>query len=104
MLNKSPQISDNLQWDIENGLVNIKLENKGLLDFILQKTMKKPKSSIIHLDEVGSFIWQLIDKRKTIEEIGKELYSKYENKVSPLYERLIKYIKILSEYKFIILK
>ena len=104
MLNKSPQISDNLQWNVENGLVNIKLENKGFINFILQKIMKKPKSSIIHLDEVGSFIWQLIDKRKTIEEIGKELYSKYENRVTPLYERLIKYIKILSEYKFIILK
>ncbi len=104
MLNRIPQISDNLQWNIENGLVNIKLENKGLLNLILQKIMKKPKSSIIHLDEVGSFIWQLIDKRKTIEEIGKELYCKYENKISPLYERLIKYIKILSDYKFIILK
>lgn len=104
MLNKMPQIVDNLSWNIENGLVNIKLENKGLINYILQKTVKKPKTSIIHLDEIGSFIWQLINKNKTIEEIAKELYMKYENRVAPLYERLLKYIKMLCDYKFIILK
>ncbi len=104
MLNKMPQIVDNLSWNIENGLVNIKIENKGLMNFILQKTVKKPKISIIHLDEVGSFIWQLINKDKTIEEIAQEVFRKYENKVAPLYERLLKYIEILCDYKFIILK
>lgn len=104
MLNKIPQISDNLQWNVENGLVYIKIENRGFINFILQKTIKKPKTSLIHLDEIGSFIWQLIDKRKTIEEIGKELYSKYESRVVPLYERLLKFVEILRDYKFVIIK
>lgn len=57
----------------------------------------------MHLDEMGSFVWPLIDGEKTILEIGKAVEERFGDEAKPLYERLVKYFQILESYHFIYL-
>jgi hypothetical protein len=65
------------------------MENKGVANRIMQKLIKKPKTSYIHLDEMGSFIWPLMDGEKDILEIGKYVEEHFGEKAEPLYNELI---------------
>lgn len=85
----------------EKGIVTLKIENKGFFNRLAQKLFKKPKISYIHLDEMGSFVWPLVDGEKNIEEIGKFVDEHFGEAAHPLYERLAKYFGILASYGFI---
>jgi hypothetical protein len=62
---------------------------------------RKPKISYVHLDEMGSFIWPLMDGKMDITEIGKYVEEKFGEAANPLYERLAKYFQILDSYGFV---
>lgn len=101
-LEKKPVCKKGLNWSKdENGNVTLEKENKGLANRVAQKLLKKPKISFIHLDEMGSFIWRLIDGEKDIFEIGKYVEEHFGEKANPLYERLSQYFKTLEKYNFI---
>ncbi len=85
----------------KSGIVTLEIENKGVFNRLAQKLLKKPRISYIHLDENGSFVWQILDGKKTITEIGNEVYKKFGEEANPLYERLAQYISILESYGFI---
>ncbi len=85
----------------ENGNVTLLIENKGVFNRIAQVLLKKPKVSQVHLDEHGSFVWQIIDGERTIEELGKDVDEHFGEKAQPLYERLAKYFQILHSYGFV---
>ncbi len=93
-----------IKWSEENGAVTLELENKGAMNRIFQFLIKKPKISYIHLEDIGSFVWPLLDGEKTIEELGFLVREKFGEKAEPLYERLIQYFKILESHKFITLE
>ena len=84
-----------------NGAVTLEIENKGIFNRIAQKLFKKPKISYVHLDEIGSFVWPLIDGKKDITELGKAVDERFGEKAHPLYERLAKYFMILDSYGFV---
>ena len=97
-----PKIND-MKWDVsEDGIVEITVENKGFYNTIAQKLFKRPRYSFIKLDEYGSFVWQQIDGKKSIYEIGKELGNKHKGASNQLYERLSKYFGILERNKYIV--
>ena len=101
-LEKKPICKNGLGWSKdENGSVTLEMENKGVANRIMQKLIKKPKISYIHLDEMGSFIWPLMDGEKNILEIGKLVEEHFGEKANPLYERLSQYFKTLEKYNFI---
>ena len=101
-LDKKPICKNGLNWSKdENGNVTLEMENKGVANRIMQKLIKKPKISYIHLDEMGSFIWPLMDGEKDIFEIGKFVEEHFGEKANPLYERLSQYFKTLEKYNFI---
>ena len=101
-LERIPKRNESVKWSIdENGIVTLEIENKGVINRIFQKLLKKPKTSYIHLDEMGSCVWALIDGVKCIEKIGVEAEAKFGEKAHPLYERLAKYFEILKSYGFI---
>ncbi|MBE7043364.1 MAG: PqqD family protein [Ruminococcaceae bacterium] len=103
-LERRPKRSDKLSWTAdEAGIVTLAIENKGLMNRIAQKFFKKPKISYIHLDELGSFLWQRLDGTKTLLDLGKEVEEQFGDKANPLYERLAKYVQILDSYHFIVL-
>lgn len=101
-LERKPICKNGLNWSKdENGNVTLEMENKGIANKIMQKLIKKPKTSYIHLDEMGSFIWPLMDGEKDILEIGKFVEEHFGEKANPLYERLSQYFKTLEKYNFI---
>lgn len=101
-LDKKPVHKAGLQWTQNpDGEVTLEVENTGLANRIAQKILKKPKISYIHLDEMGNFIWPLIDGERDICAIGELVRERFGEKAEPLYERLAQYFKILESYGFV---
>lgn len=85
----------------DTGEVTIFIENTGVFNKIAQKLLKKPKTTQIHLDEMGNFIWPLIDGKRSILDISKLVSEEFGEKAEPLYNRLVQYIRNLESYEFI---
>ena len=85
----------------EQGNVTIFVENKGLFNRIAQLVLKKPKISQIHLDEMGNFIWPLMDGKNTVYDIAEQVKAHFGEKAEPLYSRLVQYMRNLESYGFI---
>ena len=101
-LERRPSKREDIRWKYEeNSLITLEIDNKGIANKLAQLILKKPKTSYVHLDEMGSFIWPLIDGEKTITEIGTYVKEHFKEKAEPLYERLAKYFAILESYDFI---
>jgi len=102
-LEKIPFRNPMIGWSAdESGNVSLEIENTGFFNRIAQKLLKKPKVSYVHLDEMGSFIWPLLDGEMNIIEIGEKVDEHFGEKAHPLYERLAKYFQILESYAFVI--
>lgn len=100
-LELKPLRSEKISWSSDEGKVTLEIENKGFWNRLFQKILKKPKISYIHLDEMGSFIWPLLDGEKSVSQIGQEVGNRFGDKANPLYERLVQYFGILESYNFI---
>ena len=82
------QMDEGLATGDKLEIVEITVENTGFYNKVAQRLFKKPRYSFIKLDEYGSFVWQQIDGKKSIYEIGKELVNKHKGASDQLYERL----------------
>ena len=100
-LDRKPLRNEKFSWSADDGKVTLEIENKGMWNRLFQKILKKPRISYVHLDEIGSFVWPLLDGEKSIFEIGKAVENQFGDKAQPLYERLVKYFRILESYHFI---
>lgn len=101
-LDKIPSRPETIGWKTdENSIVTLEIENKGVFNFLAQKLLKKPKISYIHLDELGSFVWTVMDGERNIAELAEEVKAKFGDAANPLYERLAKYFQILDSYGFV---
>ncbi len=101
-LERCPVRPAGIAWSTdENGIVTLDIENKGIMNRIAQKLLKKPKVSHIHLDEIGSFVWPLIDGETTIAQMGEPMEAHFGDRAKPTYERLAKFFQILDSYHFV---
>lgn len=101
-VDKIPKINDK-KWELlENGIVEVTVENTGFYNTLAQKLFKKPRYSFIKLDEYGSCVWKQIDGKKSIYEIGQILKKEYKEASNQLYERLSTYFGILERHGYII--
>ena len=101
-LDRKPIRKADINWSADDdGKVTLEIVNKGLFNKIAQALFKKPKISYVHLDEMGSFVWPVIDGEKDITAIGELVRDHFGDKAEPLYERLSKYFQILDSYGFI---
>ena len=95
VLNIVYKICDCLEFEVNNNGIVIILEKQ---DHKIQNFLRKIKFSIpeyrkIELDEYCSTVFSLIDGERTVKEIGEILENKFGNKVHPLYERLLIFLK-----------
>ncbi len=88
----------------EEGNVTILQENKGFFCFVTQKLLRKPRISQIHLDEMGNFIWPLMDGERNICQIAELVKEAFGEKAEPLYNRLVTYVDTMERYGFVLLK
>ena len=101
-LDKKPLRCENIRWKSDNeGIITLEIDNTGFFNRLSQKLFKRPPVSFVHLDELGSFVWPVMDGKKTITEIGVLVEEAFGEKAHPLYERLAKYFQILESYRFI---
>ena len=104
-LEKIPVRSSFIKWSLsENKKVTLEIENTGFFNKIAQKFFGRPKTSYVHLDDMGSFVWPIIDGEKNIIAIGELVKEKFGQDCEPLYERLAKFFQILASYNFITFK
>ncbi|HSH34729.1 PqqD family protein [Schnuerera sp.] len=97
-----PKKSDKIHWEEkEDGLVQIILYRDSLFEKIVRKLFFTPDKYRIDLDNMGSFIWKEIDGQKTIYQISQLVKDEFKEEAEPLYERLIQYMNILKNNKFI---
>lgn len=101
-LEKIPVHPEGISWKTdESGIVTLEIENKGVMNRICQVLFKKSKVSYIHLDKTGSFVWPLIDGKKSIAELAADVDAHFGEEAHPLYERLAQFFRVLDSYKFI---
>ena len=55
----------------------------------------------ITLDQYGSWVWQRIDGKTTVHQLGDKLVQEFGEKIQPVYERLGLFIKLLARNRFI---
>lgn len=97
-----PVMNSELKWRInEEGNVQMVIPRTKMLDTIVRKFIKTPETMVIDLDEMGSFIWNQIDGKKSVGEIAIHLKEEFGEMVEPLYERLGIYLNILRNNKWI---
>ena len=90
-----------LQFETVDGKVTIFQENTGFFNRVAQKFFKKPKVTQIHLDEMGNFIWPLMDGERNIGDIALLIKEEFGEKAEPLYDRVVKYFQTLMGYGFV---
>lgn len=100
-LDRTPLRKEQIAWTEEQGQVTLEQPNVGWHNRLAQIFFKKPKISYVHLDELGSFVWPLLDGNHTVGEIGNKLEQQFGEKANPIYPRLCKYIQLLESYQFI---
>lgn len=97
-----PHKSQNFKWiNKEDGIVQIIVDRNSLFEKIVRKLFFTPENYKVDLDRIGSFIWLQIDGKKDLYDIGELLKSEFGDDIEPLYKRLIQYINILKNNKFI---
>ncbi len=97
-----PTLSDDYTWDTdEKGRVTVHVVHRGFYAWIAQKMFHRPRVSHIALDAIGSFIYTSIDGTKTVGELALLLKGRFGEKAEPLYDRLIQYLQILRNNRFI---
>ena len=90
-------------WELDDdGRVVILIENRGIYNRIAQKLLKKPRVSRITLEKFGSFIWRQIDGTRSVYEISGLVSEEFGEEAEPLIERLVKYLRILQNNRFIL--
>ncbi|MGN0157501.1 MAG: PqqD family protein [Lachnospiraceae bacterium] len=96
--------SSNSYEEGESGFITIQMIHNGIFDKVAQFLFFTPKVSRIRLDEYGSFLWKQMDGVNTVGELAVLLQERYGEVAQPLYERLISYLKILKNNRFIFFK
>lgn len=96
-----PVPANGLKYEVVEGCVTIFKDNTGLFNWIAQKVFKRPRVSQIHLDEMGNFIWPLMDGKRDIQAIALLIKEEYGDKAEPLYNRVVQYFRTLVSYGFV---
>lgn len=98
-----PVVNPQNSWtQDEQGIVTIDMVHRGFYARIAQKLFHTPRVSHIKLDEYGSFLWKEIDGKQTVGALAIKMKAQFGEKAEPLYDRLVKYMQILHNNRFIL--
>ena len=83
-LERKPARHRDIDWKTgDDGKVTLEIENVGWANRIAQKLFKRPKISYVHLDEMGSFVWPLLDGEMDLTAIGVKVKEHFGEKAEP---------------------
>ncbi len=104
-LDRVPVRREDRPWHLlEDGIVEIDMENKGFYHFVAQKFFKKPRISHISLDEYGSVIWQNIDGSNSVYDLVKIMEQHFPSETDRMLDRVVTYMAMLANNHFITMK
>ena len=76
--------------------------NRGFYNKLAQTFFHTPRISHIQLDTYGSFLWKQIDGHRTVGQLAEEMKARFGAEAEPLYDRLVQYMQILRNNRFIL--
>lgn len=97
-----PAVSEKNEWEIRNNIVTIHVTHRGLWATLAHTVFRRPRVSHITLDAYGSFIFRSMDGHRSVEELARLLKERFGGEVEPLYPRLVPYLRILRNNRFIV--
>lgn len=89
-------------WEEKEGIITVHMVHQGFHHMIAQKLFRAPRISHITLDAFGSFLWKRIDGVRSVEDLAEELKSGFGEEAEPLYDRLVQYMRILQNNRFVL--
>ncbi len=96
----------NIEWeqDETDKVYLLKEKSKTKLMKKLIDLFKKSQFFRIHLDELGTATWLLIDGNRTIYDISNQLKETFAEKIEPAEQRVAAFIAMLKKNGFIVLR
>lgn len=85
-----------LHWEEKKGIVFLIFYHNKPIERFARWLVKKPNTSDIELDSLGSRVWLSIDGERTVYGIGEELKKTFGEKCEPVYDRLIMFLRYLN--------
>lgn len=85
-----------IQWEEKKGKVKLIFHHDKAIEKFVRWLVKKPDTSDIELDKLGSRVWMLIDGVNSIYDIGQIVLEEFGESCEPVYDRLIMYIRYLN--------
>ena len=97
-----PEKAPSIKWhrDLKEKII-LEIENTGMFNTIAQKVFNKPRYTKVHLDRFWTFIWPLIDGKRSVMDIAACVKEEYGEKAEPLYPRIVKYFQMVESYHFV---
>jgi hypothetical protein len=90
-----PKIKHNT-WEVRGEKVYLIFHHDKVVEKFLRWLVKKPYVSDIELDDLGSRVWQLVDGKSSIIQIGEEIVKQCGKSSEPIYEKLTMYFTHLN--------
>lgn len=84
-------------WEIRKGKVCLIFSHDKAVERFMRWLVKKPTVSDVELDAIGSSVWKYIDGKATVYDIGQKLLFEFGDKMEPVYDRLIMYLRHLNK-------
>jgi hypothetical protein len=104
-LDMVPIKNEKLKTEItDKGLVQIIIPRDGLMDRLVRLFLKTPDVMRIDFDAIGTCVWNAIDSKRNMQEIGDILKKEFGDEIEPIYERLGSHMNVLKNNKFIKIK
>ncbi len=91
----------NYNWKLKEGSAVVIMPHKGFYAMLAHVLFKVPLKSYISLDEAGTFVWLLIDGKRTLREIVRLVDEKFSQDSDAYVRRTEEYFRILKKNKFI---
>ncbi|MBE6995468.1 MAG: PqqD family protein [Ruminococcaceae bacterium] len=96
-----PAIPHTTNWEEQDGIVTIHMTHRGLFAAVAQWCFRRPRVSHIRLDACSSFVFRSIDGQRTVEDLARLVDVRFGGEAAPLYGRLVRFLQILRNNRFI---
>ena len=96
-----PAVPHTTCWEEQDGIVTIHMTHRGLFAAVAQRCFHRPRVSHIRLDACASFVFRSIDGQRTVEDLARLVDARFGGEAEPLYARLIRFLQILRNNRFI---
>ena len=91
-----------IQWRIiEDGIVEVDMENRGFFNSVAQKFFHRPRVSHIALDKYGTTLWLALDGTATVNDVLNKMNEEFPEETDKMLNRVVQFLTTLETWKFI---